>query len=34
VTATDGSVEIGNGKHTRLIIETERFMAKTQKKKP
>ena len=28
VSASDGTNQIGNGKHTRVIINTERFMAK------
>ena len=28
VTASDGAVEIGNGNHTRMVVDSERFMAK------
>jgi len=33
VTASDGHGEIGNGTHTRAIIDVERFMAKLEAKK-
>ena len=32
VTASDASGEIGRGKHTRVIIDEERFMAKVREK--
>ncbi|MCL1964803.1 MAG: thioesterase family protein [Firmicutes bacterium] len=34
VTAADGTKEIGNGKHTRVIVDAERFIAKANKEKP
>lgn len=34
VTASDGTKEIGNGKHTRVIVDAERFIAKASKEKP
>ena len=30
VTANDGSKEIGSGRHTRVVIDAERFMGKLQ----
>lgn len=32
VTASDGAGEIGRGKHTRVVIDTERFMANVRTK--
>jgi predicted thioesterase len=33
VTASDGNKEIGSGKHTRVVIDAERFMGKLKKDK-
>ena len=33
VTAKDGTGEIGSGRHTRVIVDAERFIEKTQKRK-
>jgi predicted thioesterase len=33
VTASDGAHEIGNGRHTRVIVDKERFMMKAKTKK-
>ncbi|MCL1791896.1 MAG: thioesterase family protein [Peptococcaceae bacterium] len=32
ITATDGTKEIGTGEHTRMIVDTRRFMEKASKK--
>ena len=34
VTAADGTNEIGDGKHTRMIVDAGRFIAKASKEKP
>jgi predicted thioesterase len=30
ITASDGAGEIGNGKHTRVIVDAKRFVDKSQ----